>query len=167
MQIIDDVYYGTVRDKRVSYPLLSFSCYRYAPESFRINFIQKEVLPRISTDGLGYMLLTKGEKAVCDELKRRIRKELRKPAKRMTYGFKIKNSKRFAYISELNCRLDTTLQEKYQLFKEIVDNMERCGWETDVTTEATLGAGFEIMATKEESCQIDKKAPCIVWLKMK
>ena len=110
---------------------------------------------------LGYILITKGAKAVVDELKRRDRKAA-KQGDGLTYGFYYEGSRReYAFIRGLYT-FDLSLESRLHLYKEIKQQMAKIGWQHEIGATAELGENYKIVATTTNTRTIDPACPCTI-----
>ena len=143
-----------------------FRVYRYAPESFvawrRTKDGSSEIIKEAyHNSDLGYILITKGAKAVVDELKRRDRKAA-KQRDGLTYGFYYEGSRReYAFIRGLYT-FDLSLESRLRLYKEIKQQMAEIGWQYEIGATAELGENYKIVAATTNMRTIDPACPCTI-----
>lgn len=143
-----------------------FRVYRYAPESFvawrRTRDGSNEIIKEAYHDStLGYIFITKGSKAVVDELKRRDRRAVKRGTG-ITYGFYYEGSSReYAFFRELYT-FDLRLESRLCLYKEIKRQMAEIGLKHAISTTAELGGNFQITSTTTNTRNIDPTRPCLI-----
>lgn len=148
------------------YHQYKFYFYRYAPESFLAyrrthTGDYEEILEAHHDSTLGNMAITKGARAVFNELKRRDRENARKKCG-ITYGFFFKGSKREYAFFRMLYTFDTSLMSRLMLYKHIKEQMEKNDWRMEISATAQLGPLGEIMSVTKQSQPIDRNRPCSI-----
>ena len=147
---------------------ISYSGYRYAPESF-VFYVNNEVFaPRYSplAHDLAMIYITKGHKECMDQLKREYRKQLR-TRRRCLIGFYIEGTKQFVYTQQLTAYNDD-LMDKLRVYKEFKRFIEAnngivSSYEVDAGT-VTPGS-IEKPKTVVIEQKADLKRPVKIYLK--
>ena len=145
-------------NKNIKY---SYSCYRYAPESFSAsvtigNITKKFELDYDEKSTLGQLAICKGSKATIDELKRIHRKQYKKKNYNVCYGvYELENNKRYHYIGQLTAN-KYNIQQKLYIYKEVKKYFESLNWEIKEGKKAILGADFKAEKVEEITTKLNK-----------
>jgi hypothetical protein len=145
---------------------ISYSVYRYAPESFHVSFCHKPLpLTNQELHELGYISITKGETALLAELKRIIRKQYKKHCdKTITIGFMDKDSKKdYHYTKQLYSNF-YNLQETLYNFKAFKQFILSNNCKLKYSDKAELDGEGNIISHSEQCNVIDINKPIIVHL---
>lgn len=131
---------------------ISWSYYRYAPESFRLFIDKKEVeLDSETKDKLAHLAITGKEKELIDEVKRLFRKKAKQQKKHLLVITKNKDKKHFITFDHIRVNPYNTL-EKLLLYKDI----KRYLANYNNIQVATLGAKGEVEDVKQSKTHIGK-----------
>ena len=155
--------------------------YRYAPETFQASYYGRRAdgkygfvplarrYDELIRGNLGYMLITRGKKAVEDELKRTLRKKRREDHGK-TAGYTIayeyaENRRRYAFIREVYFEPGASLAERLWVYKEVKRYFaDVMNWKIKSYTRAEFGKDFQIENVKEVMEKLNPEKPFILRL---
>ncbi len=147
----------TISDSHVERGLeIRFRCNNCASESFRatVNGMRLN-LTWDQRSSLGYLFLTKGKKALIDEIKRMLR-AVRPKAFNCTIGCFVKGSKEYYVLYGLEaCVYD--IRGKLQVYKEVKRYFRKHGWRMKASETAQLGVGYQAESVKRGYDELDPK----------
>ncbi len=140
---------------------IRFSCFNCASESFAATVNGK----RLNLDSdwrseLGYMLLTKGKKAVIDQIKRLLRAS--KPRYAYGYGVYVRGSKRQYYYLNGCTAPANDLSLRLHVFKLVKRHFHELGWKIKRAATAALGADYSVESVNHHYDALDPARMIII-----
>lgn len=149
----------------------SISGYRYAPESFqafkRICGGARVQIP-LSSDqrsAVGYLYLTKGQKAAVDYVKRSERQREHRHQSYVTYGFLTQEDPNsYLYAPQLYCRVDAPPAEKVEVLRTLRQTLLKTGGRLETSTKCELDGLYRPINVVKNYVTADYSGPVSIHL---